>query len=92
MGVQYNKARVDAWFEKVGDTLDAYGLSHLWLELAYNPKGPVDIEPLWVWDEWLDFSLWEQQRALYLFVPRIEKNAQHQAWLLSQKARKHEPL
>jgi hypothetical protein len=92
MGVQYDRAKVEAWFNKVCDLLGAYDLSRLWLDLAYHPEGPVDILPTKIFDEWYSMSLWERQAALYLFVPRIEQNAKHQAWLLCQKARQQEPL
>jgi hypothetical protein len=92
MGVQYDRAKVESWFNRLCDELGSMDLSQVWLQLAYTPDGPVDISPTDFWDEWCSFSLWEKQLALYLFVPRIEKNASHQAWLLSQRARTHEPL
>lgn len=92
MGVRYDRAKVEAWFNRVCDTLGAMDLSQVWVQLAYTPEGPVDISPTDIWDEWCSFSLWEKQAALYLFVPRIKKNAQHQAWLLCQQARQQEPL
>lgn len=89
--VQYNRSRVDAWVEKA-KKLDACELSSMWHQLAFFPDGPVDIPQVELYREWTSFSLWEQQHALFEFVPVITKIASEQADALHHQAREKEPL
>lgn len=88
--VQFERLRVDVWMEKV-KALDAAEVSDLWHQLAFFPDGPVDLRPD-LYDEWISFSLWEQQHALYEFVPLIKEIASKQADALHREARQKEPL
>lgn len=100
MGVKYDRAHVERWFERVVDTLGVADFARFWLNLAYQVPIEPPLEVRLIREdtgtsleaEWCRFSLWEKQAALYLFGPRLEKNANHQAWLKSQEARSKEPL
>ena len=100
MSIQYDRQKVEQWFGLVVHDLGATDLAVYWLYLAHGPIVPLPVavtahHPVLgtsLAGLWSTFSLWEQQAALYLFIPRIEANASHQAWLKSQKARVNEPL
>jgi hypothetical protein len=90
MSVQFDRGVVDAWVGLVRK-LDPHDVASMWLQIAFFPEGPVDVPPD-LYRVWESFSRWEQQHALYEFVPVIKKIAAEQAHLLAQEARRKEPL
>ncbi|MGD9209195.1 MAG: hypothetical protein PVI90_00390 [Desulfobacteraceae bacterium] len=56
----------------------------------YNKQLPAACYTLFI--EWLDFSLWEKQAVLYMFMPYVEKIVRDKAHQTTQLAREYEPL
>jgi len=90
MGVQYDRARVDAWMEQV-QKLNPHEVTSIWFHLAFFQDELVECSTD-LMREWVTFSLWEQQHALFEFVPVICKIASEQADCKHRKAREKEPL
>lgn len=94
--VQYDRARVDAWIAKAQE-LGHQEVASLWFQLAFCHLTFFQDEELGdllsdLMREWATFSLWEQQHALFEFVPVIRKIASEQADQRHREAREKEPL
>lgn len=97
MGVQYSRARCEAFIARAQERLTEAQLVKLWALLAYE-VGPWPFAAIEVRDDyslsgdWSAMSRWEKQAVLYMFTPLVEAAANSAAYRMSQEARREEPL